>query len=414
VSSLRRALIVNTSDAGGGAEVTSMALLDGFEALGTETRMAVGSKRTDDPRVIPLHASPHVDYTPEHPLRRARRRLRRRLDRRVGLEDFNYPYTRHLADLSGERPDVVLCNNLHGGFFDLRQLPWISLKMPVVLRLADRWSFTGHCAVPGTCERWRTGCGRCPDLAAPPRIERDATRVNWQRKRWILARSRVFVATPSRWTLERARESILAPAISEARVIPDGIDLATFSPDGDQAQPPADGTRRLVFAANGGASNPHKDFATLRETVRRLDGPVELISVGGDSGMEDLGDGIRIRHERYLPPARLAALYRSADAYVHASAEENFGLTTAEALACGTPAIVASAGGIAEVVEHERTGLLVEPGNREAMTAAVQRLLTEGQLGEKLRAGAVAARDRFDRDRMVRDMHALCRDAMAA
>src|SRR5262249_53751295 len=152
-------------------------------------------------------------------------------------------------------------------YFDLRQLPWLSMRLPVVLRLADSWAFTGHCAVPGQCDRWRTGCGRCPDLATPPAVSRDATRFNWQRKRWILARPRVPGAAPSRWLMDRVQESILAPAIADARIIPDGVDLATFVPDEPAANP--NGTPRLVFAANGGAGNPHKDFVTLRAALQR-------------------------------------------------------------------------------------------------------------------------------------------------
>ena len=408
----RKVMIVNTSDSGGGAERVSMDLLDGFEALGTEAWLAVGAKHGNHPRVMPLYASPHLHYTRDHPLRRARRRARQRLDDRLGLEDFNHPYTGVIPDLAGSRPDVLLCNNLHGDFFDLRQLPQLSLKMPIVLRLADSWCFTGHCAVPGPCERWRTGCGRCPDLATPPAIRRDATRFNWQRKRWILARSRVHLAVPSSWMLERARQSILGPAIVDARVIPNGIDLATFSPEGEAAPGPRDGAARLVFAANGGAANPHKDFATLRASLRRLEGPVELVSVGGESASENLGGGIRIRHEAELSPGRLAALYRSADLYVHASAEESFSLTSAEALACGTPVVAASGGGIAEVVEHERTGLLVRPGDERSMSAALERLLDDSGLRGRMATEGAAERWRFDRDRMVRDMHDLCVEAV--
>src|SRR5215813_3137466 len=184
----RKAVIVNTSDAGGGAERVSMDLLDGFESLGTEAWLAVADKRTDHPRVVSIYTSPHVDYSPAHPIRRAHLRTRRRVDRRLGLEDFNHPYTRHVLDLTGSAPDVLLCNNLHGGYFDLRQLPQLSRRVPIVLRLADSWNLTGHCAVPGSCDRWRSGCGRCPDLAAPPAIARDATRINWRRKRRIYAR----------------------------------------------------------------------------------------------------------------------------------------------------------------------------------------------------------------------------------
>jgi glycosyltransferase involved in cell wall biosynthesis len=407
-----RILIVNTSDAGGGAERISMALLDGFQALGTEARMAVATKRTSDPRIVSFYQSPHVDYTREHPLRRARLRLRRSLDRRLGIEDFNHPYTRHVAELAGGRPDVLLCNNLHGGYFDLRQLPWLSLRIPLVLRLADSWLFTGHCAVPGSCARWRTGCGSCPDLAAPPAIGRDATRLNWQRKRWIFARSRLSLVAPSRWMLDRAQRSLMASAIGEARVIPNGVDLETFSPDGPRAARSAD-TPRLVFAANGGSANPHKDFASLRMAVQRIGGPIELVSVGGKSAIEELGGGVRIRHEPYQGPEQLAALYRSADAHAHAAAEESFCLSAAEALACGTPVVAASGGAIGEVVDHERTGLLVSPGDVEGLSAALRRLLGRPEIRLQMSANARSARRRFDRDRMVRDIHALCADALA-
>jgi len=265
--------------------------------------------------------------------------------------------------------------------------------------------------VPGACDRWRSGCGSCPDLAAPPSITRDATRINWQRKRWIYARSRVFVVAPSRWTLARARESMLAPAIAGARVIPNGVDRATFRPNGPRPWTEPE-IPRLVFVANGGAANPHKDFATIRAALRRLDGPLELVSVGGQAGIEDLGGGLRIRHVPHLDPGELATIYRSAMACVHASAEESFGLVAAEALSSGTPVVAASAGGIGEVVDDGLTGFVHDPGDAESMAASIGRLIADPDL--RLRMGADAAKrgSRFDRDRMVRAVHAVCAEAV--
>jgi len=409
----RNVVIVNTSDAGGGAEQIAMTLLDGFEQLGTNARLVVGRKRTTDPRVIPLHASPHVHYVRDHPLRRARRTARRRLDERLGLEPFGNPYTRLLPEISGLQPDLLLCNNLHGGgYFDLRELTRLSLKMPIVLNLADSWPFTGHCAVPGACDRWRRGCGSCPDLEAPPAIARDATRLNWQRKRWIFGRTRLNVVAPSRWLLDRARESSLAPAIVADRVIPNGLDLTVFEPSGPRASRPEAGTSRLVFAAGGGAANPHKDFATLRSALLRLPGPVELISIGGEDRIETVGDGIRIDHRSQQSPTELAALLRSADAYVHAAPEESFCLTAAEALACGTPVVAACSGGITEVVDNGRTGFLLPPGDGTGLATALRGLLTDRGLRREMSDRAAAAGSRFDRDRMVRDMHEFCREAI--
>ncbi|HEY1237872.1 MAG TPA: glycosyltransferase [Solirubrobacterales bacterium] len=411
---VRKIVLVNTSDAGGGAERVSMDLLDGFAALGTDAWLAVAEKRTQHPRVVSFYTSPHVDYRPKRRFDRTRLQARRRLDGRIGLEDFNHPYTRHLIELTGSPPDVVLCNNLHGGYFDLRQLRPLSRRLPIVLRLADGWSFTGHCAVPGSCDRWRTGCGHCPDLAAPPSISRDASRMNWRRKRRIYAHSRVFVIAPSRWMLERARASMLAPSIARARVIPNGVDLGTFTPDGNWARRSDPGPPRLVFAANAGAANPHKDFETIRAALRMIDGPLELVSVGGKGGVEELGGGIRIRHMPELTRTRLAALYRSATAYVHASAEESFGLTSAEALACGTPVVAASRGGLSEVVDDGINGFIHPPGDADGLAGSVRRLIADPELRARMGASAASRGAAFDRDRMVRNVHEFCTEAIEA
>ena len=54
---MRRVLVVNTADRGGGAERVAMNILDGFTRLGTDTWLAVAEKRTDHPRVVPVHAT---------------------------------------------------------------------------------------------------------------------------------------------------------------------------------------------------------------------------------------------------------------------------------------------------------------------------------------------------------------------
>ena len=92
--SMRRVLVVNTADRGGGAERVAMNILDGFTRLGTDTWLAVAEKRTDHPRVVPVHAT-----APPGAATRARRRIvemRRRIDRRLGLEDLAHWSTRDL------------------------------------------------------------------------------------------------------------------------------------------------------------------------------------------------------------------------------------------------------------------------------------------------------------------------------
>jgi glycosyltransferase involved in cell wall biosynthesis len=413
-------VIVNTADAGGGAERTAMLTLEGFEALGTETWLAVGAKHTDRAGVVPFHLSPHVDYSSHAASRRrSALRVRRLLAARLGLEDFNHPYSHYLLQLTGSTPDLVLLHNLHGGFFDLRMLPQLTHRVPVVLRLSDSWLFTGHCACPRGCARWETGCGSCPDLSIPPAVERDATALNWRRKQRIFAASRVFLAAPSRWLLDRAQRSLLGPAVQGARVVPNGIELDVFTPGSQSAARRRLGIhpdrRVLLFVATSGRTNPYKDFATIRSAVARLSdegagAPIELLVVGNPGPDEALAGGGRIRQLPYCEPrSRLADFYRAADLYVHAAPEESFGLTVAEALACGTPVVAAAAGGISEVVEDGRTGLLVAAGRPDALAAALRSLLDDPVRREQMGAAAArSARPRLGRERMVAELHAWC------
>ncbi|MDX6698808.1 MAG: hypothetical protein QOE65_2205 [Solirubrobacteraceae bacterium] len=417
-----KAVIVNTADVGGGAERMAMTLLDGFEALGTETWLAVGDKRTDHPRVMPFYLSPHLDYRPHaRPARRAALAVRRGLTRRLGHEDFDHPYTHRLLELTGTAPDVVLCKNLHGGYFDLRALGPLARRVPVVLSLADSWIFTGHCAVPSGCSRWERGCGSCPDLALPPAVRRDATAGNWRRKQRMLAGAGVFALAPSRWIEERARRSLLAPAVRDWRVVANGIDLGVFAP-GSRREARRDlgldpDRHVALFVANLGAASGIKDFATVRAAVRRLaeeaGRELDLLVVGGGPEIEPVGGGVRIRRVGFqAQPEAMARLYRAADVHVHSAREETFGLAAAEAMACGIPVVSASSGGIEEVVRHDRTGVLVAPGDSAALASALGGLLDDD--ARRARLGAAAAADaarRFDSRRMVSETHAWCVEA---
>jgi glycosyltransferase involved in cell wall biosynthesis len=418
---MRRALVVNTADRAGGAERTARSLLDGFEALGTETRLAVGTKLTDDPRVIPLTASQPLDYcngtrTPVLAIAGARLRT----ERWLGLEDFEHPHSRRALDLTSAKPDIILLMNLHGGYFDLRILPQLSRQVPVVVRLCDSWLFTGHCACPPGCSRWETGCGACPDLSIPPSVTRDLTRVNWHRKRRILSRSRIAVTAPSHWLLERAQRSILAPAIKCAKVVPNGIDCAVFTPGSRTEARTGLGldldTQILLFVAHEGRANPFKDFTTLRAAMERLRQRardsvkgLELLVVGRQGPIEILGADVRIRHLPSREAHELVQLYRAADVYVHAAPEETFCNAAAEALACGIPVIAACDGGILEVVEHGRTGVHVTPGRPDELAEALHALLGDSEARQLMGREAVTrARERFDHTQNVRELHSWC------
>jgi glycosyltransferase involved in cell wall biosynthesis len=267
--------------------------------------------------------------------------------------------------------------------------------VPVVITLHDEWLLTGRCAASWDCERWRAGCGACPDLARPPVADRDATAFNWWRKARIYEKSRLYVIAPSQRILDQACQSMLTPAIADARVIPNGVDLTLFSP-GDPAlsrnllpEPARNAVRQpqglvMVTVTSAGGDNPYKDWPCLRRALEMLpwqsaDGPLHLIVVGGKVAQEQVGS-VSVHHVGYLRHAELVHCYRAADLFVHATKAETFGLAVVEAMACGLPVVVTDVGATAEVTGGGRAGCLTPVGDASAMARALSRFLTDADL----------------------------------
>lgn len=428
-----RILQVSTCDIAGGAEKVAWSLFQAYRQRGYASWLAVGYKRSEDPDVFEIPrlrqsvpwARPcwilHGRLAPLENRVRGIWRLRYwlrtlaggrpALERELGREDFHFPGSRRLLQLPPERPDVVHAHNLHGDYFDLRFLSRLSHQVPVILTLHDAWLLSGHCAHSFECERWRTGCGQCPDLFIYPAIRRDATAYNWRRKGDIYRRSRLYIATPSHWLMDKVRQSMLARAIVEARVIPHGIDLSLFRPGSRQgARAELELPQNVdvfLFTANSIRHNIWKDYATMREALTRVAETQEkkqilFLALGEDAPSERIG----CAEIRFIPyqrdPKIVASYYQAADVYVHAARADTFPNTVLEALACGIPVVATAVGGIPEQVEDGVTGFLTPMGDSEMMADRIVRLLTDHDRRRQMGARAAEiAQKRFDLNRQA-------------
>ncbi len=447
-----RIVQVNTSDIGGGAERVALQLHAEYRRAGHDAQLAVGFRRSNAAGVFRLR---HEDAAPPsrawawqafaalQPLYRrvpGGRALCRaahwlaapegRIARRAGFEDFDYPGA---WTLPAANADVIHAHNLHGGYFDLRAVPTLSRCTPFVLTLHDAWLAAGHCAHSLGCERWRSGCGDCPDLGIYPAIRHDQTAANWRRKREILAASQIHLAAPSRWLMERFDWLIAHRSVLSHRVIPNGVDRRIFRPASEpraalrsRLQLPRD-AHIVLFAANGLRRNRFKDLDTLRAAVARastrLETPLLLLALG-EAGADER---LERAHVRYLPPtadpSTVASLYQAANLYLHAAHADTFPNTILEALACGTPCVATAVGGIPEQIvdlhaargSDQPTGRLVPPRDSPALAAAIGELLTNDNLWQRLAQNAAAdAALRFDLEAQARAYLDWFREILAA
>jgi glycosyltransferase involved in cell wall biosynthesis len=91
----------------------------------------------------------------------------------------------------------------------------------------------------------------------------------------------------------------------------------------------------------------------------------------------------------------IARVYDQADIFVNASRLDNMPISILEAFASGTPVVTTAPEGMHFLVQHERTGLLSEPGDATALAQNVIRLLREPELGARLACTARTELDRY-------------------
>ena len=438
-------LTVNTADAGGGAERVARELHESYAAAGADAWFATGIRRSTAPNVVEVPNLKHrsawaramYHLAAAMPPRgigfRAARAFRdvvaeplRGVHRRKGLEDFNFPGTASLLELTPRRPDVLHLHNLHGGYFDLRALPALSAQVPTIISLHDAWLLSGHCAHSFECGRWESGCGSCPALWIYPAVPRDETAINWSRKREIFARSTLFVGVPCTWMADRVQRSMLAPSVRALKVIPYGVDLGFFRAE-DKALARAalglDPTRRVMLTtATSLRSQTWRDSVAFRGALERLGAVAagaQWIALG-ESGPDEQVGKVTVRHVAFEPDERrLVQWYQAADAYVHPARADTFPLMILEALACGTPVIASAVGGIPEQIitvgtnglvgtvidPGQATGVLAAPGDAQSLANAIE-WFTALDASERAKMSANATRDaikRFDRKRHERE-----------
>jgi glycosyltransferase involved in cell wall biosynthesis len=412
-----RILQISTNDSVGGAARVALNLHHRYRARGINACMAVGKNlQMDDPAIFEIPNDQYRSTFAKQLLKKAARleKANRRgywrfgqLLRAVaepqrwyenwqGVEDFNFPATHHLLKL-GNHPDLIQCHNLHGNYFDLRSLPRLSHKVPMVFTLHDAWLLSGHCAQHQDCERWKTGCGQCPDLTLYPKVRKDRTHPNWLRKREIFRNSKLYVITPSRWLMDQVEQSILAEGIIRSKIIPYGIDLSHFC-SGDRQESRAklglDHNRFIVLISGSTIrERPLEDHKKIQKTLSMVDSEGESLCLILGSNFETYKAGKWIVQSLpYETDVKVVATYfKSADVLLHISKADTFPNVILQSLASGTPVIASAVGGIPEQVRSvtsnsrkDATGFLIAPNEPQLFANALESIMNDSALRQEM------------------------------
>lgn len=184
-----------------------------------------------------------------------------------------------------------------------------------------------------------------------------------------------------------ASEATQVVAVPSPVIAPMPVSTDLFFPGGNREK------KRLLFV---GRLNKQTGIELLVHALNRIpDTSVKLDVVGdGDArdSLEELARGLevdgRIRWCGVLPQQELADLYRSAAALVVPLAREQVPYAAVEAQLCETPVVVVDPTGSSDLVEHDRTGILVRSPDAAELAAAIISLLAREDRGASLGAAA--------------------------
>jgi glycosyltransferase involved in cell wall biosynthesis len=272
----------------------------------------------------------------------------------------------------------------------------------------------------------KAGRGTCvatQHFLSPSRVGRKGPKawLSAAAHRWVTRRTARFIAISQAVKNEAvSREPATDPRI---HVVLNGIrppDAATLRPPGEiRAALKVAADAPMIFCA--ARLQKEKDILTLIAAMAIVAAaePAARCFIAGEGDQkaaleQAIRDGNLAPHVQLLGfRADVLDLMQAADLFVLPSAAEPFGLVILEAMSLGRPVIATRAGGPCEIVDHDRTGLLVTPRDAADLAAGIQRLIGDAALRERFgAAGRARFLQHFTAKRMAAETLAVYHAAM--
>lgn len=395
-------------DGMGGAAIGAYGLHKAMLAHGVDSRMLVVIKTTGDPTVLKVSVGS-----------KWLRALMRKIEQAVLLLQRSPNRVIHTLNIL----PTGIHQLINATDADIVQLHWVSMntisigeiakiRKPVVWKMPDMWAFSGadHYAGPGEPERYKEGYTR----ANRPEgyTGADINKWVWLYKKRCWRNKRISIVGTSLWIAECARESVLFRQ-ERVRVINNPIDLELFCPaTRDEARRRLgvpENRRVILFGSWHVERDRRKGYDKLLQAIARLGHrwraeDLFLLVFGADQRPTatyfDIDRYRTLIDEKYIGAlphgAKLRNAYNAADVYVTPSLLEGFGLTAAEALACGTPVVCFDTTGLRDIVDHKVNGYRARCYDTEDLAEGIDWVLKQ-DAATLSREARTKAEKRFDR-----------------
>ena len=312
---------------------------------------------------------------------------------------------RLLKFIESFKPDVVHIHELHAYFVNIRPLLNYLKKngIKTVWTFHCEFMYTGKCGHAYECEKWKTECGKCPNIKGyPSSFFFDFTKKMFNEKKMLFNHyNNLTIVTPSQWLADRVNLSFLNK--KDIKIVHNGIDTQNiFKPRNFERLKLKHAIlkEKIVLTIASGLLSEQKGGRYILEIAKRMKGEnIKFILIGVDKTSEKFDSNV-IALGRTANQMELAEYYSMADITVLPSKKETFSLICAESLACGTPIIGFDSGAPSEVAP-EGYGIFVPYGNVNEMEIVLRLALNNRNNLRDSYECVRFSRERYDKSVMV-------------
>ena len=278
-------------------------------------------------------------------------------------------------------PEVVHLHLMNGNYVNnYRLLTFLAENnYKTVITLHAEITYTGICEHAFDCERWKTGCGKCPQIFKKYKsLLFDRTAMEWQKKAKAFTRFKsLTLVSVSGWLENRAKQSPMFKN-RDFYVVGNGVDTTVYKPVNTATLRQKIGltNQKVILHVTPSFKSIVKGGKHIIEIAKRLEKENVIIVIVGFDGFEGKlpSNVITIGHTN--SQEELAQFYSLADITLLTSKLETFSMVCAESLSCGTPVVGFKAGAPEQISEAEYSEFVTN-GDDDALEQAVNSWLAK-------------------------------------